>query len=163
MEVKKTRSIKSESVKELEALAFYNHKKQYPNFPYPIKPKYTDSDKNGLTRCVLDYIVLKGQQAERINSTGAIKDSRTTSTDVLGNSRTVGSVQWIKSTTQTGTADISATIQGHSVEIEIKCKATGDRYQSEGQKVYQKHIGVYLIITTFEDLYNWFNRKKLKP
>jgi hypothetical protein len=155
---------KSEAVKKLEELAFENQIKKYPNFPYHPKPKYTDSDTNRLTKCVIDYIELRGYQAERINSTGAIKDKRQTSTDVLGNIRSVGSIEWTKSTSQTGTSDISATIQGRSVKIEIKCKATGDNYQSEGQKVYQKQIeqagGTYLLVRTFDDFYNWFNRKK---
>ena len=157
---------KSEAIKELENLAFEKQQKKYPNFPYPTKPKYTDTNTNALTKCVIDYIILRGFHAERINSTGAIKDKRTTSTDVLGNIRTVGSVEWIKSTTQSGTADISATIQGRSVKIEIKCKATSDNYQSEAQKEYERQIekagGVYLIVTTFEDFYNWFNLKMKK-
>lgn len=166
MMTKKKQYTKSEAVKHLEILAFEKQQKQYPNFPYPIKPKYTDANTNALTKCVIDYIKLRGFHAERINSTGAIIDKRTTSTDVLGNIRTVGSVEWIKSTTQSGTADISATIQGRSVKIEIKCKETGDNYQSEAQKEYQKQIenagGVYLIVRTFEDFYNWFNHKKVK-
>ncbi|HHT9079569.1 TPA: hypothetical protein ACT5CJ_002357 [Flavobacterium psychrophilum] len=157
---------KSEAVKQLEILAFEKQQKQYPNFPYPIKPKYSDATTNALTKCVIDYITFRGFHAERINSTGAIKDKRTSSKDVLGNIRTVGSVEWIKSTTQNGTADISATIQGRSVKIEIKCKATGDNCQSEAQKEYQRQIeksgGVYLIVTTFEDFYSWFNHKKVK-
>ena len=166
MVAKKKQYTKSEAVKNLEQLAFERQQEQHPDFPYPIKPKYTDATTNALTKCVIDYITLRGFHAERINSTGAIKDKRTTSTDVLGNIRTVGSVEWIKSTTQSGTADISATIQGRSVKIEIKCKATGDNYQSEAQKEYQKQIenagGVYLIVRTFEDFYNWFNHKKLQ-
>jgi hypothetical protein len=166
LKAKKKLLLKSEAVKQLENLAFEKQQKQYPNFPYPIKPKYTDTTTNTLTKCVIDYITFRGFHAERINSTGAIKDNRTTSKDVLGNIRTIGSVDWIKSTTQSGTADISATIQGRSVKIEIKCKATGDIYQSEAQKKYQRQIenagGVYLIVTTFEDFYNWFNHKKLK-
>ncbi|MBC7525910.1 MAG: hypothetical protein H7239_15925 [Flavobacterium sp.] len=155
---------KSEAIMQLEFLAFTKQQKQYPNFPYPIKSNYTDATSNGLTKCVIDYIKLRGFHAERINSTGATKDNRKTSTDVLGNIRTIGSVQWIKSTTQNGTADISATIQGRTVKIEIKCKNTGDRYQSEAQKEYQKQIenagGIYIVVRTFEDFYNWFNPKK---
>lgn len=162
--MRKVKNVKSEAVKKLEEIAFENQIQKYPNFPYHPKPKYTDSNTNALTKCVIDYIVLRGQQAERINSTGAIKDGRKTTIDVLGNSRTIGSIEWIKSTSQTGTSDISATIQGRSVKIEIKCKATGDNYQSEGQKVYQKQIesagGTYLIVRTFDDFYKWFNRKK---
>lgn len=160
----KKRYLKSESVRRLENLAFENQIKKYPNFPYPIKETYKDNTSNGLTKCVIDFITIKGFHAERINSTGAIKDSRKTSKDVLGNIRTIGSVEWIKSTTQKGTSDISATIQGRSVKIEIKCKATGDDIQSEAQKEYQRQIenagGTYIIIKTFEEFYNWWNRKK---
>lgn len=165
-QAKKKRYLKSESIKMLENLAFENQVKKYPNFPYPIKENYKDNTTNELTKCVIDYITLRGFHAERINSTGAIKDNRKTSKDVLGNIRTIGSVDWIKSTTQSGTSDISATIQGRSVKIEIKCKATGDNIQSEAQKEYQRQIenagGTYLIISTFDEFYSWFNPNKAK-
>jgi len=161
LQAKTKRYVKSEAIKELENLEFELQKAKYPNFRYPVKPKRTDATTNGLTKCVISYIKLNGFHAERINSTGAIKDNRTTSTDVLGNIRTIGSVQWIKSNTQTGTSDISATIKGRSVKIEIKCLFSGDRYQSESQKEYQRQIensgGIYIIVRTFEDFYNWFN------
>lgn len=160
----KTRYVKSEAVKALEELKFEEHKAKYPNFPYPIKPKYSDASSNGLTKCVIDFIKVKGFHAERINSTGSMRDNTKTITDVLGRKRTIGSVTWIKSTTQNGTADISATIKGKSIKIEIKCAASGDKYQSEGQKIYQKQIeasgGVYLIVREFSDFYNWFNTFK---
>lgn len=157
----KTRYIKSEAVKALEKLKFEEHKAKYPNFPYPIKPNYSDATSNGLTKCVIDFIKLKGFHAERINSTGSMRDNTKTITDVLGRKRTIGSVDWIKSTSQNGTADISATIKGQSIKIEIKCAASGDKYQSEAQKMYQKQIeasgGIYLIVREFKDFYNWFN------
>ena len=158
---KAKRHIKSEAVKALENLMFELHKAKYPNFPFPIKPKYTDATTNGLTKCCIDYIKALGYHAERINSTGSVRDNTKIVTDVLGRTRTVGSVTWIKSNTQTGTSDISATVKGQSIKIEIKCRSTGDNYQSKEQKQYQKEIeasgGVYLIIRTFEDLYNWLN------
>jgi hypothetical protein len=157
----KKRNLKSEAVKKLENLAFENQIKKYPSFPYPIKPAYTDLTANGLTKCVIDYINFNGFHAERINSTGAIKDKRKTSKDVLGNIRTIGSVEWIKSTSQNGTADISATIKGRSVKLEVKCEATNDRYQSKGQIEYQKQIeasgGLYFIVRTFAQFHDWFN------
>lgn len=157
----KTRYVKSKAVKALEELKFEEHKAKYPNFPYPIKPKYSDASSNGLTKCVIDFIKVKGFHAERINSTGSMRDNTKTITDVLGRKRTIGSVTWIKSTTQNGTSDISATIKGKSIKIEIKCAASGDKYQSERQKIYQKQIeasgGVYLIVREFKDFYNWFN------
>jgi hypothetical protein len=158
----KGRTTKSEAILALEILAFDAIKKRYPSNPFPIKPKYSDNATNSLTKAVIDFIKLKGGHAERINSTGSMRDNRKTSIDVLGNTRTIGSVQWIKGTTQKGTSDISATINGMSVKIEIKCKATGDNYQSKEQKEYQNQImasgGVYLIIRTFADFYNWFNK-----
>lgn len=160
----KTRYVKSEAVKALEELKFEEHKAKYPNFPYPIKPKYSDASSNGLTKCVIDFIKVKGFHAERINSTGSMRDNTKTITDVLGRKRTIGSVTWIKSTTQNGTSDISATIKGKSIKIEIKCAASGDKYQSQEQKIYQKQIeasgGVYLIVREFSDFYNWFNTFK---
>lgn len=161
---KKIPFVKSAAVKILENLAFEHSKNKNPNFPYPTKTKYVDDTTNGLTKCVIDYIRLRGFQAERINSTGAIRDNRETFTDVTGGLKTIGSVQWIKGNTQNGTSDISATIQGRCVKIEIKCKGTGDNYQSQAQKEYQQQIeqagGTYLIVRTFEDFYKWFNRKK---
>lgn len=159
--VTKSRYTKPNSVKILETIALGKLKERYPNNPYCPKVTYTDASTNGLTKCVIDYVNFSGFQAERINSTGAIKDGCKTSRDVLGNIRTIGSVQWIKSTTQTGTADISATIKGKSIKIEIKCEATGDNKQSKGQKEYQKQIeaagGVYLIVRNFNQFYEWLN------
>lgn len=159
----KKRYSKPESVKLLERIALEKLKERYPTNPYLPKVSYTDATSNGLTKCVIDFIKFKGYHAERINSTGAIRDNRKISTDVLGNIRTIGSVTWIKSTTQAGTADISATIKGKSIKIEIKCAASRDRYQSEAQKIYQAQIeaagGVYLIVLTFEDFVKWFKNE----
>lgn len=144
------RHTKSEELKKLENLAFKALKDRYPSVPYLPEPKYTDKTANSLTKCVVDYIRLRGFQAERINTTGQqIKRGDST--------------KWIKGSSQTGSADISATIQGRSVKIEIKCLATGDNYQSDEQKEYQRQIqaagGVYLIVRTFTDFYKWFNKK----
>ncbi|MNE44095.1 hypothetical protein D3C80_1383060 [compost metagenome] len=153
--------VKPESVKTLEGIALDKLKNRYPSNPYYPKVTYTDATTNGLTKCVIDYVNFLGYQAERINSTGAIKDGRKTSTDVLGNIRTIGSIQWIKGNGKTGTADISATIKGRSIKIEIKCEATGDNYQSTGQIEYQKQIeragGIYIIVRSFTQFYEWFN------
>jgi len=152
-----------EGIKSLKSLSLLELRKKHPNVPdYAIPtPRYTDRTSNGLTECVIDWVNFNGFQAERINSTGRHLDSRKTSIDSLGRSRTVGSVKWIKGSSQIGTADVSATLRGRSVKIEIKCKATGDNYQSQGQKDYQKHIekagGVYIIVREFQGFYEWYN------
>ena len=152
---------KSAAVQKLEELILEDLKKRYPNNPYPPKRKYTDQTSNGLTKCIMDFLKVSGHQAERINSTGRMIDNTKTVKDCIGRSRKIGSVQWIKGQGRTGTADVSATILGRSVKIEVKCAATGDRYQSEEQKLYQKEIeaagGIYVIARTFEGFMEWYN------
>src|SRR6476660_1832395 len=154
-------SRKSTAIKVLEAMALVALKKKYPNFPYPPTPSYTDKTSNGLTKCIVDFLNLSGHHAERINSMGFAKDNRRKVVDVVGQTRTIGDVTWIKGNTQKGTADISATIHGQSVKIEVKCEATGDRRQSEAQKKYQSQIenagGKYIIARNFQDFFDFFN------
>lgn len=155
----KKRYIKPESVKELESMALGDSKRKYPNFPYPSKPKYRDDTSNGLTKCVIDMIRLNGFQAERINSTGRVLQKSSKAISIFDSSRNVKSGKWIKGSSTNGTADISATIKGRSVKIEIKCKATGDHYQSADQKKYQKEVeragGVYIIVRDFDSFLEW--------
>jgi len=145
----KTRYSKSDAVKALEGLAMRSLKAKYPNFPYPTQPKYRDDTANTLTTCILDYIELRGFAAERINTMGQQVKSK-------------GKIRWIPGSSKAGSADIHACIQSRFVAIEVKCLATKDT-QSEEQLKYQKEIeaagGVYLLISTFEQFYNWFNRK----
>ncbi len=65
--------------------------------------------------------------------------------------------QWTKGTGTPGSADISATIKGRSVKIEVKYNK--DR-QSDAQKQYQEMIekagGVYIIAKTFDDFVIWY-------
>lgn len=132
-----------------------------PSFPieYLPKPKYNDRTANGLTKCIIDYIRLCGGQAERINSTGRTIDQRKSYTDVLGRARTIGSIKWIYGTSTNGTADISATIKGKSVKIEVKI---GKDKQSEVQKKYQKELeqagGIYFLAKNFEEFYIWHEK-----
>lgn len=148
-------------MKELCRLSHEMKLQKYPAVPaeWLVKTKYNDRTANGLTRCVIDFLTFKGWQAERINSTGRIVDDRKTYIDVIGRCKTIGSVQWVKGTTTAGTADISATIAGRSVKIEIKIGA--DR-QSHWQKSYQQLIersgGLYFIAKTFQDFYEWYNQ-----
>ncbi|NDV15576.1 hypothetical protein GO009_06010 [Muricauda sp. TY007] len=149
---------------KLIGLSMELQRKQYPTIPEHArpKPKYTDKTSNGLTKCIIDWINFNGYQAERINSMGRPLDTRKSVKDVLGRTRTVGSIKWVKGQSQNGTADISATIKGRSVKIEVKCQGSGDRYQSQAQKEYQKSIekagGVYIIARTFQGFMNWYDR-----
>lgn len=139
----------------LKQLAFDAQRVKYPSVPEAAItiPKYTDKTANGLTRCVIDFIKLSGYQAERINTMGRPIDRRKEVRDVLGRTRTIGSVEYIRTTGTRGSADVHATIRGRSVKIEVKMQ---DK-QSEAQKQYELSIrsagGVYWIVRSFDEFY----------
>ena len=148
-----------EALKELKALYLAENRKKYPSLPEAarVPPRYSDRDANSLTRCIIDFIRLSGGQAERIAVTGRYIDNTRIVTDVTGRQRRIGSGTWIKPSMQPGTADLSATINGRSVKIEIKI---GRDRQSTAQKKYQEQIeqsgGIYLICKSFQDFHNWY-------
>lgn len=140
-----------EKLKQLKLESLRDKYPSVPSYAIPV-PKYSDNSANGLTKCVIDYLQLSGWQAERINTMGRMIDNRQQVTDVLGRTKTIGSTKYIPTTGTKGSADISATIMGRSVKIEIKYNK--DR-QSKDQKIYQEAIeksgGIYWIVKTFED------------
>lgn len=156
---KTTRYKKSSALQDLEKLSFQVKRLKYPSNPYLVGDTFRDDTANGLTKAIIAYIRLKGGQAERINSTGRPIDRTKTFTDVLGNTRMIGRIEWIPGTSTNGTADISATIKGRSVKIETKI---GSDRQSPAQKEYQKAVqtafGIYFIARTFEEFKQWFDR-----
>lgn len=153
----KNRYVKSESEKTAEEFIFEQKKKRHPSFPYPVKDKYSNTT-NGLTKLVIDFIRANGYHAERVSNQGQYRDNSKIVTDVLGRKRKIGSGTWTKGQGINGTADIHCIIKSKPVMIEIKF---GSDRQSKAQKEYQKFIessgGIYLVVKTFEDFYNWFN------
>ena len=144
----------------LKILSIEDNRKRYPTFPDHLRPatKYTDTTANGLTKCIVDWINFNGYQAERISSTGRYVDNREKYVNVLNQTVTIGSGKWIPGSTTKGTADISATIRGRSIKIEVKI---GKDRQSEAQKKYQYDVeragGIYIIAKNFEDFHTWYN------
>ena len=153
----------SKAVQALIELKKKNWKKENPNRPDYLMPsfKYDECTANGLTSCIIDFLnVTDGCHAERISNEGRTIDTRKTVTNVVGQVRQIGSIKRIKSSMQLGTADISATILGRSVKIEVKI---GKDRQSDDQKKYQKQIenarGYYVIARDFQSFFDWFNCK----
>lgn len=135
-------------------------KKKYPDLPTHVYPKLDlkENSSNALTRLVIKWLQLNGWQAERINTTGRMMDTTDTFEDVIGRKRTIGSKKWVKGTSTPGSADISATINGQSVKIEIKF---GKDRQSAVQKQYEQAIkdakGIYIIVRNFDDFVSWYD------
>lgn len=105
----------------------------------PVFPKVHTS--NGLTNFALDLITWHGYRATRVSSAGRM---------IAG--------KWIPGGTRAGSADISATIQGKSVMIEIK---VGMDRPSEKQLKEQarecKAGGVYEFVRSAGDVINLFD------
>ena len=150
--------MKSQAVKQLEHDMWQHSIDEHPELkrhaeqtPFGVagyfpKPQYTDTNANGLTRCIIDFIKLHGGQAERISVMGRpIKQAN-------------GNYMFGKSHMTVGTADISATIGGRSVKIEVKI---GRDRQSDAQHKYQADIeragGLYYIAKDFESFVEWYN------
>ena len=126
---------------------------------YVPKTIFTDKTANGLTKCIVTWITINGYQAERISNTGRYIDNSKIVTDCMGFQKRIGSAQYIKGSGTNGTADISATIKGKSVKIEVKIGA--DR-QSEAQKKYQEMIeragGIYFIAKDFDEFITFYKK-----
>ena len=142
-----------ENKQRLEALKLANDIERHPSFPeaYFVKKKWDDKTANGLTKAITSFIQFNGFQAERINTMGVARENKRTDGKVIG-------VTWTKGTTTAGSADISATIRGRSVKIEVKI---GKDRQSDAQKRYQESIeragGVYMIARDFDTFVEWFD------
>lgn len=148
-------------------LLYQNYiKLRYPNLPqiaiaYPSYFKASNTT-NGLTKCIVAYIRLNGWQCERISTSGRVIDNTKIVTNCLGGVKKIGSSRYIPSTSSVGSADISATIDGASIKIEVKNKKTKDRL-SDNQVTYGALIdfsgGVYYIVKDFESFQEWFDSK----
>ncbi|MEI7527021.1 MAG: hypothetical protein WCJ95_21915 [Mariniphaga sp.] len=135
-------------------------KRTHPNTPerYIARREFSDKTANGLTNCIIQFIRLNNGQAERISNSRRRIDNQTTFEDVIGRTRTIGSSKFIPGTGTNGSSDISATIAGRSVKVEVKI---GRDIQSEAQKQYEKAIktavGFYVIASTFAGFLEWYN------
>lgn len=139
--------------------AAYNKPEAVKRLEQVTGNKHRDDTANELTRCIIAYLKYKGWQAERINTTGIPIDSRRQVTDITGRTRSIGSLTWRPSGSTVGSADISATIAGRSVKIEVKI---GKDRQSEAQRQYQAAIeqagGLYYIARNFTDFHSWYRQ-----
>ena len=123
---------------------------------YIVRTKFTDKTANGLTKAIVKWINLNGYQAERISTSGRWVDNSKVVTDVLGNQKKIGSGKYIKGSGTKGSADISATIKGRSIKIEVKMKDKQSEAQIEYQKAIERAGGIYFIAKDFTSFYEFY-------
>lgn len=147
------------ALKKLSDLDREHRIRKCPAMPpqYIIGTKFTDKTANGLTKAIISFLTFEGWQAERISSMGRKVGKITVVRTVTGFSQRIGSEKYIPGTSTNGTADISSTIKGRSIKIEVKINK--DR-QSDAQKAYQLSIeksgGIYYIAKDFEAFHAWY-------
>ena len=150
------------AINQLKNLFIADKKKRFPNVPdfAIVAPEYKDTSTNGLTKCVYDHLALNGYFVERTGNEGRIIDDRKEVIDCIGRHKTIGTIKRIRSSGTSGTSDLKAIIKGQFIAIEIKCKATNDRIRPDQIKYklqVEKSGGVYIIASTFQQFYEWFN------
>lgn len=158
------------AIQILENMAQREAEARFPTIrPELLAPrKFKNTNKaNGLTKAIIAYIKLTGGQAERVSTEGrVIQTKRKVNDYLMGGMRTVTDTKRIPTSGTRGSADISATICGRSVKIEVKI---GHDRQSDKQKEYQQAIeragGVYYIARDFDSFYEWVNefKKSIRP
>jgi hypothetical protein len=128
-----------------------------PAHALPSPKRYSDKTTGELTRCVMDYLELRGGYAVRINVQGQARVEK-----IQTAAGTLSKINYTKSTTTKGTADLHATYEGKHISIEIKNRNTRDRMSPE-QKEVQARVeqagGIYYVCTCFDEFYKWFNEK----
>jgi hypothetical protein len=127
----------------------------YPALPGKAIPRIATPKltANSITSAIINYCKWRGWHAERVNVMGRqIYDKRR------------GKTIWIKTSGRRGSADIHAIIDGKPVMIEVKA---GKDRMSTAQVNYALSVqlagGVYLVVRSFEDFYNYLKTKNLLP
>jgi hypothetical protein len=150
---------------KLKALEIEQLTTKYPSMRPELIPltDWKDTSANGLTKCIIFWINAMGGQAERISNQGQYREGKKidVGTGEIAYTKQLPG-KWTPGQGTKGTADISATIRGRSVKIEVKY---GRDVQSDAQKQYQEMIekagGVYIIAKSFDDFVMWYEKFSL--
>jgi hypothetical protein len=147
---------------KLKALELESLKGKYPSMDVRFIPltDWKDTSANGLTKCIIFWINAMGGQAERISNQGQYREGKKIDVgtgEIAYKKQLPG--KWTPGQGTKGTADISATMRGRSVKIEVKY---GRDVQSDAQKQYQEMIekagGVYQIVRDFDSFVEWYEK-----
>jgi len=122
-----------------------DHKQRYPSLPDParVAPTYTDKTANGLTKCILEYLRLKGAFVSRLNNQG-VYDKKLQ--------------RYRKGMNRRGLPDILATFNGKSLFIEVKAgRDKLSEYQETIKQEQEQSGGIYYTAHNFSSFKTWFD------
>ena len=133
---------KPESIKQLENQIYEQKKLKHEA---ALKPSLRDDSANGLTKCVVNWLIVNNHYGARVNVSG-IYDKR------LGRYRHSGATK--------GQADINAVINGRSIQIEVKHGKDKPRpEQLKTQIQVNAAGGFYLFVRSFDDFLTQINNQ----
>lgn len=120
-----------------------------------LEPKFPKVDTaNGLTTLICNFLSWKGHRATRINVSGRLVDG----IEKQPSGAKLSVKKWIPSSTRKGTADISATINGRSVMIEIKVGRDKPRPDQLSEQIRERNAGgIYEFIETPEQFFELYD------
>ena len=132
-------------------------REQYPNAykdGFYLEPKLPKVDSaNGLTTFICNFLSWVGYRATRINVMGRLVDG----VEKQPSGAKVGVKKWLPSSTRKGTADISATIKGRSVMIEIKVGRDKPRPDQLAEQIRERNAGgIYEFIGTPDEFFELY-------
>jgi hypothetical protein len=149
--------MKRENKQLLQALERAHQRIAYPNMPEHALAgtNWQDNSANALTKSIVGFLNLSGHFAERINTMGTYRAGRKIA---VGEGHRMTPGKYVPTTGVKGSADISCTINGKSVKIEVKYAK--DR-MSEAQKEYAQRTeaagGIYYIARDFDSFKEWYD------
>ena len=109
---------------------------------YTTPPTPVITKSNGLTTFIINFLNWSGYRATRINTMGRQINGK-----------------FIPSATRKGTADISATVKGKSVMIEIKCGSDRPRPEQLAEQQRERNAGgIYEFVSTPEGFFELFDK-----
>lgn len=145
----------TESLKLLEEIRLQHFKSNFPNFDFKLllKQPYRDDTENGLIKCIIDFIKLKGGQAFFIQSNHNLTQDQKFSK----RSCNALSLNEIITNNFNSNANISANIKGEAVKIEIN-KGNDQRsvYDLIDQTLIEASGCLYFIAKDFNSFMDWY-------
>ena len=130
---------------------------KYPSLPdhAVALTNWQDNSANALTKSIIGFLNMSGHFAERINTMGTYRQGRRLK---VGDGVRQMPGRYVPTTGVKGSADISATIKGRSVKLEIKY---GKDRMSDEQKAYAERTiasgGIYYVARDFDSFKEWYD------
>lgn len=118
----------------------------------------TDTTANGLTSCVIDFLTYTGWQAERISVQGQARVRHMIDGNTGQRTGRTNGVTYTKSAMTKGSADISATIAGRSIKIEVKMKDKQSPEQVKYQQAIEQAGGEYWLVHNMTEFFEYYDR-----